>query len=129
MKPGIGTPAAFAAATLTTAVGVTAGGELGSAVDCSAADDCSVACSAADDSADAVAAADRFDAAEAADADAAAPESAAGDTATAGVETAGMLVLVLPGLSGAAVVQPVSAIAVAAATSTQESRRFDASHG
>ena len=117
VKPGIGTPAASAAATLTTAVAETAGGELSSAADCSAAD-CSVACSPADDSADAFAAADRFDAAAAADADAAAPESAAGGTATAGVDTAGMLVLVLPLLSGAAVVHAVSAIAVATATST-----------
>jgi len=115
VKPGIGTPAASAAATLTTAVGVTAGGELCSAADCSAAD-CSVACSAADDSAAASETADRFDAAEAADADAV-PGPAVGVTATAGVETAGMLVLVLPGLSGAAVVHAVSAIAVAAAIS------------
>ena len=113
MKPGIGTPAASA---LTTAVGVTAGGELSSAADCSAAD-CSVACPAADDSAAASETADRFDGAEAADADAAAPESAVGVTATAGVEP-GMLVLVLPGLSGAAVVHAVRAIAVAAAIST-----------
>ena len=117
VKPGIGTPAASAAATLTTAVGVTAGGELCSAADCSAAD-CSVACAVADDAAAASAAADRLEAAEAADADAAAPGSAVGVTATAGVETAGMLMFVLPGLSGAAVVHAVSAIAVAAATST-----------
>src|SRR5664280_96923 len=91
---------------------MTAGGELRSAADCSAAD-----CSAADGSAgdDSATAADSCDAAEAA---AAAPESAAEVTATAGVDPAGMLVLVLPGLSGAAVVHAVSAIAVATATST-----------
>ena len=115
MKPGIGTPAASAAATLTTAVAVPAGGELCSAADCSATD-CSVGCSVVDDAAAASAAADGLEAAEAADADAV-PGPAVGVTAATDVET-GMLVLVLPGLSGAAVVHAVSAIAVAAATST-----------
>lgn len=113
VKPGIGTPAALAAATVTTAVGVTAG--------------CEWCPAAAGAEADCCAAGDRV-AAAAADVDAAASGSTVGVTPAAGVETAGTLVV--PGLSGAAAVHAVSAIAVAAATSTAKSPGgLDASYG